>query len=244
MIFNLFKPKPTLKDLIPNDFVDIHSHILPGIDDGAKNIEESLALISEMKKLGFSKIIGTPHTYTGLYDNTNDSIQNAFNNLKGDLDVDIKLDYASEYMLNNEIIYSAKNKKLLCLKKNYVLVEMSYLSPPTNLYEIIYELKVNGYSPILAHPERYLFYKNNFREFKSLKEKGLMFQANLLSSTGYYGKDVLRLLNKLLENNLIDFVGSDIHNINHIKSFYNRVQISNKKLLEKSILKTAEVFCN
>ena len=244
MIFNLFKPKPTLKELIPDGFVDIHSHILPGIDDGAKNIEESLALISEMKKLGFSKIIGTPHTYTGLYDNTNDSIQNAFNNLKDNLDEEIKLDYASEYMLDNEIFYSAKNKKLLCLKRNHVLVEMSYLSPPTNLYEIIYELKVNGYSPILAHPERYLFYKNNFREFKSLKEKGLMFQANLLSSTGYYGKDVLRLLNKLLENNLIDFVGSDIHNINHIKSFYNRVQISNKKLLEKSILKTKEVFCN
>ena len=244
MIFNLFKSRPTLSELIPKGFVDIHSHILPGIDDGAKNIKESVKLISKMKKLGFSKIIGTPHTYTGLYDNTNDSIQNAFNNLKGDLDVDIKLDYASEYMLNNEIIYSAKNKKLLCLKKNYVLVEMSYLSPPTNLYEIIYELKVNGYSPILAHPERYLFYKNNFSEFNRLKENGLMFQANLLSSTGYYGKDVLRLLNKLLKNNLIDFVGSDIHNINHIRSFYNKVRISKKKLLEKSILKTAEVFCN
>ena len=244
MIFNLFKSKPTLKKLIPVGFVDIHSHILPGIDDGAKDLKESRKLISKMKKLGFSKIIGTPHTYTGLYDNTNDSIQNAFNNLKGDLDVDIKLDYASEYMLNNEIIYSAKNKKLLCLKKNYVLVEMSYLSPPTNLYEIIYELKVNGYSPILAHPERYLFYKNNFSEFNRLKENGLMFQVNLLSSTGYYGKDVLRLVNKLLENNLIDFVGSDIHNINHIRSFNNKVRISKKKLLEKSILKTAEVFCN
>lgn len=244
MIFNLFKSRPTLSELIPKGFVDIHSHILPGIDDGAKNIKESVELISKMKKLGFSKIIGTPHTYTGLYDNTNDSIQNAFNNLKGDLDVDIKLDYASEYMLNNEIIYSAKNKKLLCLKKNYVLVEMSYLSPPTNLYEIIYELKVNGYSPILAHPERYLFYKNNFSEFNRLKENGLMFQVNLLSSTGYYGKDVLRLVNKLLENNLIDFVGSDIHNINHIRSFNNKVRISKKKLLEKSILKTAEVFCN
>ena len=235
MIFNLFKSKPTLKELIPQGFVDIHSHILPGIDDGAKNIKESLALISEMKKLGFSKIIGTPHTYTGLYDNTNDSIQNAFNNLKDNLDEEIKLDYASEYMLGNEIFYSAKNKKLLCLKRNYILVEMSYLSPPTNLYEIIYELKVNGYSPILAHPERYLFYKNNFREFKSLKEKGLMFQANLLSSTGYYGSKVIIFSDQLLKNNIIDFVASDIHNIRHIEGFENKIKIKNIQKFNEAI---------
>ena len=82
MIFNLFKSKPTLNELIPKGFVDIHSHILPGIDDGAKNVEESLKLISEMKKLGFAKIITTPHTYPGLYDNTNDTILKSFNSIK------------------------------------------------------------------------------------------------------------------------------------------------------------------
>ena len=82
MIFNLFKSRPTLKELIPEGFVDIHSHILPGIDDGAKNVEESLKLISEMHKIGISKIIGTPHTYPGLYNNNEKTIFNAYNKLK------------------------------------------------------------------------------------------------------------------------------------------------------------------
>ena len=90
MIFNLFKAKPTLKELIPNGFVDIHSHILPGIDDGAKNIEESIKLISEMKKMGFSKIIGTPHTFPGLYENTNETIKKSFEKISQKLITKIK----------------------------------------------------------------------------------------------------------------------------------------------------------
>ena len=100
MIFNLFKSKPTLKDLIPEGFVDIHSHILPGIDDGAKNIEDSLVLISEMRELGFSKIIGTPHTYPGLHDNTKKTIKDSFEKLKNNKPDKIQLGYASEYMLD------------------------------------------------------------------------------------------------------------------------------------------------
>ena len=157
MIFNLFKSKPKLKELIPEGFVDIHSHILPGVDDGAKNVEESLELIRMIRSLGFSKIIGTPHTYPGLYNNTSDSIKKSYKKLKINLTENINIDYASEYMLEEGIIEKARNNKLLCLKDNYVLVEMSFISEPLGLYEIIYEIKVNGYIPILAHPERYCF---------------------------------------------------------------------------------------
>lgn len=233
MIFNLFKSKPTLKELIPNGFVDIHSHILPGIDDGAKNIDESLEMISEMKKMGFSKVIGTPHTYPGLYDNTTDSIKNAFKKLENLRLKDIKLDYGTEYMLEKSIIDKSRGKKLLCLKDNFVLVEMSFISEPIGLFDIIYEMKVNGYTPVLAHPERYLFLSK--KKYIELKKRGCLFQANLLSTTDYYGAHIRKNLEKLLADNIIDFVGSDIHNLLHISAFKRNVKIKNVEILNKII---------
>ena len=159
MIFNLFKSKPTLKDLIPKGFVDIHSHILPGIDDGAKNIEESLKLISEMKKMGFNKIIATPHTYPGLYNNTNDSITKAYEILISNKKLDKKNDifFASEYMIDRSLIKKASEKQILTINKKFILIEMSFAFMHNFFYEIIFELQSHGYEIILAHPERYRF---------------------------------------------------------------------------------------
>lgn len=241
MIFNLFKSKPTLKELIPSGYVDIHSHILPGIDDGAKNIDESLELISKMKEMGFSKIIGTPHTYAGLYDNTTRSIEESFLKINDKKFGNIKLSYASEYMLDLSIIERAKNKTLLCIKDNYVLVEMSFISEPMGLYELIYEIKVNGYLPILAHPERYLFLKNS-KDYNKLKKFGCFFQANLLSVIDYYGVSVRKNLVYLLENKLIDFVGSDIHHNQHIMAFENKIKINEISDLENAIENNNQFF--
>ena len=237
MIFNLFKSKPSLKELIPNGFVDIHSHILPGIDDGAKDLKNSINLIEEMKKIGFSKIIGTPHTYNGLYNNTCDTIEKSFNKLNKNIKEKIIIDYASEYMLDSSIIDKARKRQLLCLKENYVLVEMSYFSAPINIYEIIYEIKANDYIPILAHPERYLFFYDDFKNYTKLKRVGCLFQANLLSATSFYGRNVRKNLDKLLKYKLIDFVGSDIHNLNHIAAFKNKVKIGNIKEFKTAIEK-------
>ena len=237
MIFNLFKSKPNLKELIPNRFVDIHSHILPGIDDGAKNIEESLKMISEMKKMGFEKIIATPHTYPGLYDNTTKSIKKSFEKLKKEITINKNISFASEYMLDPSLIQKATNKDFLCIRDNFILVEMSYLSAPRNLYDILFEIMINDYIPILAHPERYSFFHKNFNEYYKLKKVGCLFQLNLLSTTGYYGKNIKVLANKLIEKDLIDFVGSDIHSLKHIKAFERKVLIKNHKLLEKAIEK-------
>ena len=216
MIFNLFKSRPTLSELIPKGFVDIHSHILPGIDDGAKNIKESMELISEMKKLGFNKIIGTPHTYEGLYNNTNETIINSYNLLLKKLPENTNISYASEYMLDVSLIEKAMDKTLLCIKENYVLIEMGFLYEPMNLFEIIFKISLNGYIPVLAHPERYLFLHNDFNKYYELKDRNCKFQINLLSVTGGYGKNILRVTEKLLKNKLVDFSGSDIHNLNHI----------------------------
>ena len=233
MIFNLFKSKPTLKELIPKGFVDIHSHILPGIDDGAKNIDESLKLIKEMKKLGFSKIIGTPHTYPGLYNNTNNSIQKAYEKVKISKLDEIEICFASEYMIEKSVIEKAKNKSLLCIKDNYVLVEMSFISEPYGLYEIIYEIKVNGYETVIAHPERYLFFDIN--DYIKLKKFGCLFQANLLSATDYYGTNVRKRLDNLLQKNLIDFTGSDIHNTAQVSAFERKIKLKETFNFEKII---------
>lgn len=237
MIFNLFKSKPTLKELIPNGFVDIHSHVLPGIDDGAKNLNESLNLISEMRKLGFSKIIGTPHTYEGVHNNTNETIKKSFVKLKNNIHKSINLSYASEYMTDSSLIKKAKEKTLMCLKDNYVLVEMSYLAAPINIFDIIFELKVNGYIPIMAHPERYIFLHNKLEQYFKLKKVGCLFQLNLLSATTFYGVQTAKITDKLLKYDLIDFVGSDIHNQRHINGFENKVVIKQINKIHKAISK-------
>ena len=221
MIFNLFKSKPTLKELIPKGFVDIHSHILPGIDDGAKDVNESVKLITEMKKLGFSKIIGTPHTYAGLYENTNETINDAFRKLKVKIPKGIEIGFASEYMIDESIINKANEKQLLCIKDNFILVEMSYVAPPRFLFEIIFELRVNGYIPILAHPERYFFLHVDKKKYHKLKNAGCLFQINLLSTTGYYGEDVLKISDYLIQENMIEYCGSDTHSIKHINQIKN-----------------------
>lgn len=233
MIFNLFKSKPTLKELIPDGFVDIHSHILPGIDDGAKNIEESLKMISEMKKLGFSKIIGTPHTYPGLYNNTNKIIYNSYLKIKDKIkNHNISTSIASEYMIDNSLIEKAENKNLLCLNDNYVLIEFNFINENYKYKEILFKIQLNEYRPIIAHPERYLYWFNDFKKLRELKRNGCKFQLNFLSTTGYYGEKVLEMANKLIKNNMIDFVASDFHNLNHIKQTDKKIKIQNIRKLE------------
>lgn len=237
MIFNLFKSKPNLKELIPEGFVDIHSHILPGIDDGAKNVEESMELISEMEKLGFSKIIGTPHSYPGLYENSNESIKESFLILNKKNSTNINICYASEYMIDIQIIEKAEKKKLLCLKDNLILVETSFSSMPLNFYDIIFKLQINGYLPILAHPERYTYLQDKKKLYFELKKRGCKFQLNLLSVTGYYGKKCVEACDFLIKNDMIDYVGSDIHNLSHVKTFENSVVIKEHNKLNNIINK-------
>lgn len=244
MLF-IFKSKPKLKELIPNNYVDIHSHLLPGIDDGAKNIENSLFILTEMNRLGFKKAITTPHTIKNVWDNSKLDIENSYTKLKVNLPqetADLELGVASEYFMDENFVSLFQKENLLTLKDNFVLVEMSYLNAPIQLYDILFELQLKGYQPVLAHPERYNFYHNNFKEYEKLKKAGCLFQMNLLSSVGYYGKDVSIAADKLLSKGLIDFVGSDIHHENHIKSFENKIIIKNKDAFEKAI--SANVFFN
>lgn len=242
MIFNLFKYKPTLRDLVEDGFVDIHSHILPGLDDGPKNINESEELISQMKKLGFSKIYATPHIYPGLYDNNKQTIKKSFDKLEKHKNKDLIIDYASEYLIETSITELAEKNTLLTLKGKYVLVEMSYVNAPYNLFEIIFQLRINNYIPILAHPERYRFWYNDFSKFEKLKKMGCKFQLNLLSLTGYYGNDVAKVSEKLIKKGYINFLGSDIHNLSHIDKFNDKVIINSKLDNLKKIIRNNDIF--
>ena len=184
-----------------------------------------------MKKLGFPRS-GTPHTYSGLYNNTNESIRNSFYQLKKNLKSKIEVSYASEYLIESSLIEKAENKSLLTVKDNLVLVEMSYMHPPENINDILFHIILNDYIPILAHPERYNFYQN-IKKFYDLKDRGCLFQLNLLSTTGYYGGESIKKCDEFLKNNLIDFLGSDIHNNTHIDAFENNLKINEISALER-----------
>ena len=237
-MLSFLKSKPKLSDLIPSGYVDIHSHILPGIDDGAKTLEDTEFLLEEMKQLGFTKVITTPHTMSTVWENTPETIQNASIKVKSELSLPFEIQAASEYLLDESVITKAKNKELLTLKNNFVLVEFSYLNPPIQLYDFLYQLQLSGYYVVLAHPERYSYFHSSKKEFKKLKKAGCLFQLNLLSTVGYYGKEVAETANYLLKENLYDFTGSDIHHKNHIAAFQSKLVFNNgdkiKEVMKKN----------
>lgn len=183
-------------------------------------------------------MITTPHTIKTVWDNSKEGIENTYEKTKKELEQQaskVQLRVASEYMMDENFVELFKSEKLLTLKDNYVLVEMSYLNPPIQLLDILFELQLEAYQPVLAHPERYTFYHNKPKELEQLKKAGCLFQMNLLSSVGYYGKEVANAADKLLASDMINFVGSDIHHQQHIDAFKSKVVIKNLKEFEKAI---------
>ncbi|WP_205569501.1 tyrosine-protein phosphatase [Arachidicoccus soli] len=201
---------------------DIHSHILPGIDDGAPKIEDSLALIDAMRKNGFKKMVATPHVSEDLYPNTKEKIleQRDFVRQKVlGFNWDIEIDAAAEYMIDEGFIALTESKeKLLAISDNIVLVEMSYLVESPFLNNALFAMQVHGYQPLLAHPERYNFYHHHLEKYDELKERGCLFQLNTIALSGYYGKGVKKTAEYLLSKNMYDYCGSDIHHLRHVKA--------------------------
>lgn len=230
------------KDYSYNYLVDLHSHLIPGIDDGAQTMSESIALISKLKELGFKKLIITPHIMSDKYPNNSEIIINGLNTVKEELlkrDIDIQLEVASEYFLDKHFLNLLKQRDILTFGNNYVLFELSYTSKPIFLESAIFEMISAGYKPVLAHPERYLFLHKKFEEYKWLKRKGLLFQINLNSFSGYYSKDVQKIANRLAEEGLIDFIGSDTHKerqLNHLEKNLNSHKVMEKIFKNNTIL--------
>lgn len=233
-MFFLKKKEIPLTEVFPKGFIDIHSHLLPGIDDGAKNIDNSIELIAKMDSYGIHNFITTPHVLGDIYPNSSELIKEKLEEVRAALKErgmhHISINAAAEYMMDEQFVERLKNDDILTLKDNYVLVEMSYFNAPFNLYEILFDIQLKGYKPVLAHPERYNFYHSDFNHYHKLKKAGCLFQLNLLSLTEQYGKGVQKTAQKLLKENMYDFVGSDTHHHNHLRLLK---EIGNKKTKEQ-----------
>lgn len=235
-MLKLFKSKPVLKDLIPDGHIDMHSHLLPGIDDGARNFADTLRLTQALQGFGISECITTPHIIQHVWDNTHDQIlEKAATTIQQlhDSQCNIPFRAAAEYLMDDAFVKLFQSGNLLTLKDNYVLVEMSYINAPIQLYTILFDLQVAGYIPVLAHPERYLFYHNNFNEYLKLKRAGCLFQLNLLSVVGYYGNEIAKIAEQLLQKGMYTYAGSDVHHDNHIAAFHEKVKIKDTLPLEE-----------
>jgi len=210
---------------------DIHSHILPGIDDGSPDVESSIGLINGLIDLGITKSVATPHIIGDLYKNNKTSINNSLNLLKVELEkrsIQFDLSAAAEYMLDTyffELIQ--KNEPLLTINDNIILTEFSYVSAPNEINKISFDIINAGYRPILAHPERYSYFHDNLKIYNKLNDFGFSLQVNLLSLAGYYGKNSMKAAQYMLDNNLVAYVATDMHHPMHLE------MLSNQKSIEK-----------
>lgn len=225
-MFSFFKKRNTL--LHPDFFpikTDMHSHILPSLDDGSPDLETSIQLIKGLMDLGVTKSIATPHIIDDLYRNNPTTINNALQLLKTELlnqGIAFELSAAAEYMIDSYFLQLIKNKEpLLTITDNQILTEFSYASSPDDPFRICFEIIMAGYKPILAHPERYHYFNKDLKIYSRLSEQGFLFQVNLLSFTGYYGKDVANAAKYLVENNLVSYLGTDLHHVRHLETLSN-----------------------
>jgi protein-tyrosine phosphatase len=197
--------------------VDMHSHLVPGVDDGARDVADSLVLIEGLKELGFSHLITTPHTLQDIHPNTQTTLTEAFKLLDGKLPTGITIDLSSEYYLDEHFSTQLNDGLIMPLQGNRLLVEFSQIVQPPELEEVIFDLGIKGYQVVLAHPERYLFFHRQFDYYKRLKEMGLEFQVNALSLTRHYGEHIKKIAEKLIDSEMIDFIGTDLHYERHLE---------------------------
>jgi tyrosine-protein phosphatase YwqE len=219
MIFPFFAQKKEKIKTIRME-VDIHSHLIPNIDDGSKSMEESLELLRRMEALGYKKVITTPHIMLDTYKNTPKCIKEGLASLQEHAKsegIQLEIEAAAEYYLDEGFYKHLEAGDVMSVQGKYLLFETSYTSKPLQLEEMIFEIGAAGYTPLMAHPERYRYVKDPAKEYGRLKELGVMFQINLNSFGGYYGKQAKELANWLNSEKMIDFLGSDVHHGNQIE---------------------------
>lgn len=236
-MFSFFKRRQEQPSLTDYGFlgVDIHSHLIPGIDDGVPDIETALTCLRAFEELGYKKVITTPHVLRDYYPNSSDTIRRGLDELRqamAETDLTIQVEAAAEYLIDDHFVTLLKQNDLLTFGRNYLLVELSFANPPLNLDEIMFQIQTKGYQPILAHPERYSYLKDQTDRFRKLREKGCLFQLNLLSLIGQYGGRAQQLGRQLLEESMIDFVGSDLHRVRDAEKLTQLLQSKEGAILE------------
>lgn len=247
-MLSIFQKKNYLIDIL-QDTIDIHNHILPGIDDGAKNVQDSKALLLRLKEFGITNFICTPHIMNDYYPNTPSTINQALELLQKEVSKDpdlkdISLTAAAEYMMDQSFTELLENEKLLTLRNNLLLVEMSYFQAPINLAEILFKIQTRGYRPVLAHPERYAFYHaKNLDKYEDLQKRGCLMQVNALSLSTHYGTKMQKFAFRLLEAGMIDFIGTDTHRLEHLEKLSAiKLNRNHTEMIKKVIANTNSIF--
>ena len=227
--------------------VDIHSHLIPAIDDGAKDMERAVELILSLKEMGYKKLITTPHI-SDMFLNRSEDILKAYSNLKSELNkrsIDIEIEVAAEYYADENFEKLLSQGDILSFgEEKYLLFELSYFTSPQDLESLVYEIKLAGYTPVLAHPERYVYLHNNIKKYQNIRDMGVLFQINLVSISNYYSEDVMKTVKLLIVNGMVDFIGSDTHHTRHIKflkksfsiALYKKI-FKHNKILNNTLLK-------
>jgi tyrosine-protein phosphatase YwqE len=237
MIF--FKKKRTTNDisLFSALKADMHSHLIPGIDDGSPDIETSLQLIRGLVSLGYKKLITTPHVMWDMYQNSHEYILDKLSGLRlavKEAGIDVEIHAAAEYYLDDHITeLLIKKEPLLTISNKMVLVEFSMAHPAMGLKEILFEMTMQGYQPVIAHPERYIYMERSRDFYDELKTTNCLFQLNLLSLGHYYGRSANELAHYLIKKGYYELIGTDLHNSRHLEALRDpRLTTDLKKLLD------------
>jgi protein-tyrosine phosphatase len=204
---------------------DMHSHLIPGIDDGSPDMETSVMLAKGMAELGYTKLVTTPHIMWDMYKNKEEVITAKLALLREalkDAGCNIEIYAAAEYFLDDHVANLLKeNKPLLTISGNKVLVEFSLAYPSNSLKDILFDMQMQGYQPVIAHAERYTYLQQHKEYYDELRTIGCWFQLNILSLTGHYGKTVTELANWLIKKNYIELLGTDLHHQGHLEALKN-----------------------
>lgn len=215
--------------------VDYHCHILPGVDDGVKNLEKSLAALSYYEEAGVSEVWLTPHIMEDCPNSTHD-LRLAFKQLCAVYNGPLVLHLASENMLDLTFEQRFSDDDLLTMGDGtHLLVETSYYNPPMQLHKTLDEIRSHGLFPILAHPERYIYM--TVKDYDRLKEMGVKLQLNFTSLTGVYGVDAAIKARHLLWENKYDFYGSDLHRLSSFRKALMAKVLTGKDVNALQILK-------
>ena len=215
MLLSLFGKLFSKKDIVDYSVIktDMHSHLIPGIDDGAKDEQTALLMIEGLKALGFTQLITTPHIMKSYFDNNEQIIQNGQQNFNDKYHTNVVA--AAEYFVDESFVEKIKNNMpLLTFGDNYVLIEVSMGVKDKQLEEAVFELTSRNYKPVLAHCERYpyMFENGKLNYYEKLKDADVLLQVNIRSFLGQYGEIQKKIARKLAANDMIDFLGTDIHN--------------------------------
>lgn len=222
---------------------DMHSHLIPGVDDGSPSIADSLSLIKGLCGMGYKKLILTPHFMTGFYNNSPENVKELLETLKqnaGTIGVDLGV--AAEYYIDYDFMHDLSSKPMLTIGEKMLLFECSFTNQHRNFDETVFEMQINGYKPVLAHPERYSYWHGATRLMHEFHDRGILFQINILSLIKGYSPSVCKAAMTLIDEGLCDFIGTDLHNAGQLAAIEDAMipaslfeKLKNSNLLNNSL---------